>query len=143
MDKEGTMEITLTRTQKGSYGTFGKIDDAIFKSNTMEPGNTGEHPCIPVGKYRCTLGISPHFYENHADYGFGRGVVYHVLNVPGRDHILIHPANMPSQLQGCIALGSGIPGKEGYTGILASIPAVKAFMSAMKGEDFILNIVEG
>jgi hypothetical protein len=29
----------------------------------------------------------------------------HILNVPGRSEIRIHPANMASQLEGCIALG--------------------------------------
>ena len=136
-------EITLTRIQSSEYATFGKIDCPIFKSHTMERSKDGEYPCIPVGKYRCTAGVSPHFYEAHADYGFGRGVVYHVLHVPGREHILIHPANWPSQLKGCIALGSAVANVEVYSGLLSSRAAVKAFMSAMKGEDFILNIIEG
>ena len=138
------LTITLTRNkgQMGKYGTFGKIDANGFKSNTMEPSPTAEHPCIPKGSYVCKLGVSPHFWETHTDYGFGRGVVYHVQNVPNRSHILIHAANWPSQLQGCIALGSAVYGKEGYMGILSSKPAVKAFMEAMKGQDFILNIIE-
>ena len=137
-------EITLTRnaSQMGKNGTYGKIEAGTFKCNTMEPSPNADHPCIPKGSYRCTLGLSPRFYEAHADYGFGRGMVYQVLHVPGRDHILIHPANWPSQLQGCIALGSAVASVEGYTGLLSSRAAVKAFMEAMKGEDFILNIIE-
>ena len=133
-------EITLTRDKSKSdkNGTYGLIESGRFKSATME--NTGK--LIPAGKYRCTLGLSPRFYEAHADYGFGRGIVYGVLHVPGRTHILIHPANWPSQLEGCIALGSAMYGKDGVTGILSSRDAVKAFMSAMKGQDFILNIIE-
>ena len=133
-------EITLTRDKSKSdkNGTYGKIEAGTFKSATME--NTGK--LIPAGKYRCTLGLSPRFYEAHADYGFGRGMVYGVLHVPNRTHILIHPANWPSQLQGCIALGSAVASVEGYTGLLSSRAAVKAFMEAMKGEDFILNIIE-
>lgn len=50
--------------------------------------------CIPPGQYRLVHRTSPKF---------GRHI--HVLDVPGRTFILIHPANFVSQLRGCIAPG--------------------------------------
>lgn len=52
--------------------------------------------CIPPGVYRLAFLYSPHFNRD----------ILHVLNVPGRDAIEIHPANYISELRGCCSLGS-------------------------------------
>ena len=51
--------------------------------------------CIPRGSYLCFLAHSPRFGPETP----------HVEIVEGRSHILIHAANWPKQLEGCIALG--------------------------------------
>ena len=49
---------------------------------------------IPKGEYKLAHRRSPK-YGDHI----------HVMEVPGRSYILIHPANFVSQLRGCIAVG--------------------------------------
>lgn len=54
---------------------------------------------IPEGTYPTKLAFSGHFQRNTPH-----------LDVPGRTYIEIHPANWPSQLEGCIAIGAAIDG---------------------------------
>jgi len=54
---------------------------------------------IPLGTYTAQLSLSPHF-----------GFETPHLTVAGRTYIEIHPANYPSQLEGCIAVGEQIDG---------------------------------
>ena len=142
-------EVIITRDMKtaGVDGTYGSLYCPMLKCVTMERPPTGEHPFIPAGTYNCVLGLSPHFYEANVDYGYGRGMVYHVQNVSGRDHILFHAANFVTQIEGCIALGSCVgllynPDGEPRKGIMSSRAAVKAFMAAMDGKPFTLTIRE-
>lgn len=65
--------------------------------HTMElpwKDNERDVSCIPDGVYRLTPHKSP-----------SKGKCLKVHDVKGRTHILIHSANCPSQLQGCIAPG--------------------------------------
>lgn len=63
---------------------------------TLEPSVlTPVHPAIPSGTYDVALRLSPRFGE----------ITPHILNVPGRDLILIHPGNSPEDTEGCILLG--------------------------------------
>jgi len=140
-------EVIITRDMKtaGADGTYGGLYCPSIKCVTLERAPTGEHPCIPAGTYNCVLGLSPRFYKANVDYGYGRGMVYHVQNVPGRDHILFHAANFASQLEGCIALGSCVgllymPDGSKRKGIMSSRAAVRAFMAAMGGKPFTLTI---
>jgi Family of unknown function (DUF5675) len=61
---------------------------------SVNPAHAG-HPDIPAGSYRVILAPSPRFSM----------VVPHVLDVPGRDYILIHPGNFPKDTEGCILVG--------------------------------------
>ena len=58
---------------------------------------------IPVGSYLATKSWSPRF----------KNYYYELSNVPARKEILIHSANSPDQLEGCLApgmeLGNGKP----------------------------------
>lgn len=56
--------------------------------------NARQVSCIPVGRYVVEPRSSPK-YGNHL----------HVLDVPGRDMILVHSLNYPDQTQGCIGIG--------------------------------------
>lgn len=56
--------------------------------------NAHEVSCIPEGTYK----LAPHHTEHWPD-------VIELLDVPGRTGILIHPANLASELRGCIAPG--------------------------------------
>jgi hypothetical protein len=71
--------------------------DILFQSKTLElPDllNQKRISCIPEGIYTCIKHTSPKF-----------GECIHILNVPNRDEILIHPANYKSDLLGCIGVG--------------------------------------
>lgn len=120
-------------------GTFGKLQTDSFSCVTLEREWLHNEPyvsCIYPGQYICSLVNSPKF-----------GRVYEVKNVVARSHILIHPANIQLDLQGCIALGKefcslSTPKTGGMVvwGINNSKSTVKAFMDHMNGEDFMLSI---
>lgn len=103
----------LVRDSTGDQGTFGLLttSDGEHAFHTLElpfrdlNGDGVGDPqksCITVGAYSCKWMLSPH-----------HGWCYHVLDVPQRSGILIHPANFAgdvdlgwqSELLGCIALG--------------------------------------
>ena len=49
--------------------------------------------CVPVGIYEVVYKLSPRLKKK----------TYRLVDVPGRDGVLIHPANFAKQLKGCIA----------------------------------------
>lgn len=59
---------------------------------------------IPYGVYAIEKYMSPRLKKE----------VYHLLNVPGFDGILIHSANMASELLGCLAPGTYVEGKKDF-----------------------------
>lgn len=87
------MLITVNRTNRTSDGIFGtlSIDTSGFKCVTMEILSL----CIPAGIYGVQWMWSEHFQQ----------IMPQIL-VPGRVAIEIHWANIPTQLEGCIALGT-------------------------------------
>ena len=72
------------------------IEGEYFCDTLERPwlGNQHEISCIPEGDYHIEAYSSPHF----------EGCII-VKDVPGREGILIHPANQVSELKGCIAVG--------------------------------------
>ena len=77
--------------------TIGKLCFEGHELSTVElvwADNTTRKSCIPEGTYKAV----PRFSEK-----FGHH--FHVIDVPGRDLILFHPANYSRQLLGCIAVG--------------------------------------
>ena len=114
-------------------GTFGKF---VFDGNpicfTIERewlNNIHDISCIPIGNYICSLHESPHF-----------GEVYKVVDVPNRSDILIHPANIQSELRGCIAPGMSLGYYQDHWAVMNSRVALEHFMHFLGGEDFTLNI---
>jgi hypothetical protein len=90
------MELTLTRTYHPS-GTNGNIYlSGVLLCHSIELpwlNNERQRSCIPEGRYELQKRWSQKF-GNH----------YTLLNVPGREYILIHPANDAlKELKGCIA----------------------------------------
>jgi hypothetical protein len=82
---------------QGVLRLLDKHGDTIFKCFTLElpwKDNRVVESCIPTGEYRMIHRNSPK-YGDHL----------HIVDVPGRSYILIHPANFVSQLRGCIAVG--------------------------------------
>lgn len=54
--------------------------------------------CVPVGRYLARWLWSPKHER----------LLYHLIDVPNRDEIEMHPANVFEQLLGCIALGRAV-----------------------------------
>lgn len=98
----------------GTYGFF-EIDGARFE--TIEQPwdhNIPFHSCVPCGEYRLVPHKSNRFGINtYALVNEDLNVYYRRSDIPideeGRYKILIHASNVPSQLQGCIAPGTGFP----------------------------------
>lgn len=103
----------LKRLESGDQGTVGvlllnpepnAINPKAITMQTLElpwRNNARGVSCIPKGSYRVVWAYSPRF----------KRYTYRLQNVPGRDGILIHSANLAgdttkgfaSQLNGCIA----------------------------------------
>ena len=109
------MNLWLERLEYRDDCTLGKlhIDGATFP--TIERARTGDHPCITTGMYD----LKPHVSPKHGNvYSFIGGDVYE-YSVPegvigGRCLVLLHSANLASELLGCVApgLAAGFIGNE-------------------------------
>ena len=95
--------VTLVRKHEEDGGTWGRLvcKEYGIELHTLEQNwedNKRSVSCIPAGTYSVRATQSARF---------GR-LMYLVEAVPERTGIRIHPANFPSELQGCIALGTSI-----------------------------------
>ena len=95
--------VTLVRKHEEDGGTWGRLvcKEYGIELHTLEQNwedNKRSVSCIPAGTYNVRATQSARF---------GRKM-YLVEGVAERDGIRIHPANFPSELQGCIALGTSI-----------------------------------
>ena len=90
----------MDRQTLGRLYVLGENGQVLFQCVTLElPWRDNERniSCIPPGRYR----VRPRTSKK-----YGRHL--HLLDVPGRDWILIHEANFYHQLRGCIAVGEEI-----------------------------------
>lgn len=119
------MNVKIQRIQKNDHQTLGILtiyDDHNFpywECRTLElpdKGNAKRISCIPEGIYDVVKRYSPKFKDH-----------FHILNVPNRDYILIHPVNFVKDLLGCIGAGlahTDIDG-DGYRDITRSKQTLK------------------
>ncbi|HET8769629.1 MAG TPA: DUF5675 family protein [Gemmatimonadaceae bacterium] len=85
---------------------------------------------IPQGRWRCERTVSPTF-----------GETFEII-VPDRDHVLFHPANVVSELRGCVAVGHGFDFVMGDAGIVNSRKEFAEFMRLQRGVDaFTLHVI--
>lgn len=104
--------LVLVRYSYAPYGTYGCMFAGTQQLWTVEQPwrlNQRQRSCIPEGKYQVIR-------HNSAKYPNSFALVNHALDVyyqpgPGvpeaaRKAILIHPANVPEDLAGCIAPGT-------------------------------------
>ena len=129
-------EVTLTRKCGSHGGTWGILSypPANLTLHTMERAwvdNKRGISCIPCGRYKVIATMSPRF---------GRRM-YLVLGTSPREGIRIHPANLPSQLQGCIALGTAIARYPTTKKLLNSRVAVNRLERLLGLAPFYLTIV--
>lgn len=110
------MNLTLVRDLDNGLCTQGtlKLNGSLFQSLERpwlpgEPGGIKGVSCVPLGLYQLVL----HDTEAHPR-SFAlvnpELSVYHMTLPPGKEGrtaCLIHVANFPEELRGCIALGMG------------------------------------
>ena len=137
------MILRLLRASTSKDGTFGTLVGMDFDFYSLEKpyvdldGNGLSDPqksCIDpapgqTASYLCEWRESPKY-----------GWCYEVTGVPGRSHILLHPANWQEQLLGCIALGKGRGVLNGKPAITQSKRAIKEFHEAMREQPFTLEV---
>lgn len=121
--------LVLNRDTTSEHGTFGRLIRAGLQiAATCElpwNNNTRRISCIPKGIYLCTLTKSPS-KNKQVDY-----MVYKINEVPGRDDILIHIANWPSELLGCIGVGRNITELNGKPAVDHSTDTMKALLNSL------------
>lgn len=124
------MDVVLKRFCYHPEGTLGVIELAGKKLFTIERpwlDNAQNVSCIPTGTYLTRWRESPRF-----------GFTWELRDVPDRSYILIHAANYPSNVQGCIGLGEGLMGDK--IAVSNSRKAVKTFESLTEGMQWRLLI---
>jgi hypothetical protein len=91
-------KMLIVRDTYNATETFGKLYiNGVFICDTLElPWRNNERSvsCIPKGKYQVVHRQSAK-YKNHL----------HIIDVPGRSLILIHPGNSAKDTNGCILPG--------------------------------------
>jgi len=93
--------INLKRFVKNEEVTLGRLEYAGQEFFTVERPWLNNRPnisCIPDGTYKMVRVDSPRFGED----------MWEIADVPDRTHILIHVANNPSNVQGCIGFGRSV-----------------------------------
>jgi len=123
-EKEVLMDIQLNRFCYHPEGTLGVLEVAGEKFYSIERpwlDNAPNVSCVPTGAYEMTWRESPRF-----------GWTWMLEEVPDRTYILIHVANFPSDVQGCIGLGTGLMGDR--IAVSSSRKAVAAFEELTRGQ---------
>lgn len=99
------MLIELERFSYAPDGTFGRLrvgDLELFTCEQPWNGNAVGESCIPAGGYILRRRESPIVAQSTGG-EFNDG--WEICDVPGRSLIMIHPANWPHELRGCVAPG--------------------------------------
>jgi len=136
--------VILRRSVSTDQGTEGElcVPELGVQCYTLElpwRDNAPNISCIPCGEYDCEIVNSPRFHR-----------VYHVRDVPGRSHVLIHSGNfagdtskgLRSDVAGCILLGSRLGYLYDQRAILVSRTTVRRVMERLADVPLKL-IIEG
>lgn len=105
--------IKLFRVAQSDEGTFGVIvhGQRPICCTVEDPWNDNKKriSCIPEGEYTCVKHDGAHWSN-----------VWELLDVPGRDAILIHSGNTIDDTMGCILVGDKHGKVNGKYGVLNS-----------------------
>lgn len=118
------MKIVRGYTDQGTFGKF-YASDGEFICYTLERQWQNNEPfrsCIPEGRYLLTDYDSPKYGQRFALAGGSVSIYQGDENK--RFGILIHAANFPSQLQGCIAPGNTLTTIDGQWAVASSRAAL-------------------
>ena len=117
------MLIEVKRKTQSTWATLGDIFvNGAYECHSLElpTGDGGHGFAIPAGSYQVIINMSPRL---------GR-MMMRLLNVPGRDGILIHSLNDASQTEGCIGVGQVIDGPDHIHGGSVELPILQAKVQA-------------
>lgn len=131
---------TLTRLEYEDKQTLGALEiycgtDKVFSCKTLELAWNDNKPfesCIPKGTYKVKTRSSDTYREH-----------WHILDVEGRDLILIHAGNYHRDTEGCVIVGRehlDIDG-DGYRDVTRSRKTMRELNNALQSIYFTLNIV--
>lgn len=128
------MNLLLERFNYAPDGTFGWITlpSGVRLYTCEQPwnGNKTGASCIPEGTYKLKLRDSPKVKSSSGG-AFDRG--WEVTGVEGRTFIMIHPANWPHELRGCISVGEKYQIITGKQGVTSSRLAFNKLMAELEG----------
>lgn len=117
-------------------GSFGKLilpdGSSFFTCERSWADNKTSVSCIPPGVYELRKRRSG-VVERTTDGQYTEG--WEVTNVPGRTYIMLHPANWPSELEGCIAPGQGFGMLDGRLAVTHSRKAFDQLMQFLKSRE--------
>lgn len=126
------MNLLLERFNYAPDGTFGRLHlpsgNDYFTCEQPWNGNAIGQSCIPEGVYTLKIRPSPVVLRSSGG-EFEQG--YEVIDVPGRTFIMIHPANWPHELRGCIAPGIDYKVMDGKQAITSSRDAFRRIMNEL------------
>lgn len=127
-------ELTLERFCFANFGTYGSLDIEGIRIYTVERPWLNNKPsisCIPNGTYIC----KPRMFFR------GGYPAVEIIEVPNRTHILIHKANLPTDVEGCVGLGVRLGAIRDMWACLESKEAFGLFMDWVNNEPFTLHII--
>lgn len=119
-----THEVTL-----GMLQVAGQHHAPIYTLELPWKDNKPRISCVPDGDYKVISHVSPKF-----------GKCWWLQDVPGRSEILIHQANVASELLGCIALGLSSGQLKGKPAVLSSRNAMAYLRDVIGNKAFDLTI---
>lgn len=126
----------------GTYSTLHRADGSQVCCVVERPwqNNAPSKSCIPEGSYTLFPHTSPKFGKCYALESKNLGVTRQGPSL--RTHILIHKANSPKQLQGCLAPGVdfGFVGNE--WAVVNSTAAFNNLMKELGGDAASLTIIK-
>lgn len=111
--------IKVARFDRLQEGTFGKMlfPDGWWCYTVERPwlDNKPRVSCIPDGVYSLGLRYSPTVSRiTRGRYQEG----WEIQDVPGRTYIMVHPANWPTDLLGCMGVGKTYTELQAHDGLL-------------------------
>ncbi|MDF2183474.1 DUF5675 family protein [Grimontia hollisae] len=134
--------FVLTRRyfQDGTFGTLHREDGSQVCVMAERPwlNNAKSRSCVPEGTYHLLPHNSPKFGVCYALEAPTLGVTRYGPSL--RTHILIHKANTPGQLQGCLAPGVNFGELHGEWAVMQSTAAFDSLMTELGGEPATLTI---
>ena len=125
--------MELVRFASFKDRTIGRLtynDEHFFTVERPWLDNKQNISCIPTGFYELVRVDSPKFGPD----------TWEVANVTGRSSILIHVANTPADVIGCIGLGMGLfPQLQGVSSSKAAIENFYLMTAGLEKEEIIIR----